>query len=203
MTEYEKMISGNLYRASKIDAEHSSKRGRALADQINKLARVNTDEIVSLERDLLGKSGAELFINPPLYVDYGFNIEVGENFYANMDCIFLDVAPIIFGDDVMVGPRVNFITATHPLDAGVRVRGLELGQKITIGNRVWIGAAAVINPGVTIGDNVIIGSGAVVTKDIPAGVIAVGNPARILRKLTEEDRLFWEKKERDYYEVDD
>lgn len=200
MREYERMISGQLYRASKIEPEFSSEKGRALADKINKLPRFEEEKIVKMERELLGKAGENVFINPPLYVDYGFNIEVGENFYANLDCIFLDVAKIIIGDDVMVGPRVNFITASHPLDSRVRSRGLELGKEIRIGNRVWLGAGVIINPGVSIGEDTIVGSGSVVTKSLPAGVIAVGNPARVLRKLTEEDRIYWEKLESDYDE---
>jgi maltose O-acetyltransferase len=197
MSEYEKMISGQLYRASKIEAEFSANPGRELADKISKLPRMS-DEIVPLEYELLGKAGDGLFINPPLYVDYGFNITIGERFYANMDCIFLDVAPIHIGDDVMFGPRVELITATHPIDAGARVRGLEYGLSITIGNRVWLGAGVIVNPGVSIGDHTIVGAGAVVTKDLPANVIAVGNPARILREITEDDQKFWEEKERNY-----
>lgn len=111
-----------------------------------------------------GQTGDELFVNPPLYIDYGKNTRIGQRFYANMDCIFLDVAPITIGDDVMFGPRVSLITASHPIDAGVRQRGLEYGKAITIGNRVWLSAGVIVNLGVTIGENTIVGSGTVVTK---------------------------------------
>ena len=115
----------------------------------------------------------------------------GDNFYANYDCIILDVCPVTIGDNVMFGPRVCIYTAGHPLDAEIRATGIEFGKPVTIGNNVWIGGNSVINPGVTIGSNVVIGSGSVVTKDIPANVIAAGNPCRILRPLTEEDRQYW------------
>ena len=200
MTEYEKMISGQLYDASKIEPEFKPKKSRALVQEINRLSLLESDKIVELEKQLFGTTGEQLYVNPPLYVDYGFNTRIGERFYANMDCIFLDVAPITIGDDVMFGPRVSLITATHPIDSGVRVRGLEYGQPIVIHNRVWLGAGVIVNPGVTIGENTIVGSGSVVTKDLPANVIAVGNPARILRKITEMDRKFWEEKEKDYEE---
>lgn len=198
MSEYEKMISGELYDPSKIEPEYRPRKRRALAQQINQTSLLEKEEIIRLEKELFGQTGEEIYVNPPLHVDYGMNTKIGERFYANMDCIFLDVAPITIGDDVMFGPRVSLITATHPIDAGVRIRGLELGKPIKIEDRVWLGAGVIVNPGVTIGQNTIVGSGSVVTKDLPANVIAVGNPARILREITEEDRVFWEEKEENY-----
>ncbi|WP_285007819.1 sugar O-acetyltransferase, partial [Lactococcus formosensis] len=124
-----------------------------------------------------------------------------ENFYANVDCIFLDVAPITIGDDVMFGPRVSLITPLHPIDAAVRVRGLEYAKPITIGDRVWLGAGVIVNPGVSIGEGTIVGSGAVVTKDLTAHVITVGNQARILREISEKDQEYWELQEKDYYDT--
>lgn len=200
MSEYEKMISGKLYDAGKIEPEYRPRKSRALAQEINQISLLDKAKIIALEKELFGETGTEFYVNPPLYVDYGFNTKIGERFYANMDCIFLDVAPIKIGDDVMFGPRVQLITATHPIDAGVRLRGLELGKAICIGDRVWLGAGVIVNPGVTIGENTIVGSGSVVTKDLPANVIAVGNPARILREISEEDRLYWEDEERRYHE---
>ncbi|WEV44877.1 sugar O-acetyltransferase [Streptococcaceae bacterium ESL0687] len=199
-TEYEKMITGQLYYGRNLEPEYSSAPGRALAQQINQTSILDTEEIVRLEKELFGSTGEKLYVNPPLYVDYGFNIHIGEGFYANLDCVFLDVAPIKIGKNVMFGPRVSLITATHPLDAGVRNRHLELAHSIEIGDGSWLGANVTVNPGVKIGKNTIIGSGSVVTRDIPDNVIAVGNPARILRELTEEDKEFWEEKERDYHE---
>ena len=114
------------------------------------------------------------------------------------DCIILDVCDVTIGDNVFLAPRVCIYTAGHPIDAGVRRRQLEYGKKVVIGNDVWVGGNTVINPGVTIGDNVVIGSGSVVTKDIPSGVIAAGNPCRVLRPITEEDTRYWEELEREY-----
>ncbi|MCL2112945.1 MAG: sugar O-acetyltransferase [Streptococcaceae bacterium] len=199
-SEYERMISGELYDAGKIEPEYRPRKSRALAQKINQMSLLERDRIVALEKELFGQTGEEIYVNPPLYVDYGFNTKIGERFYANMDCIFLDVAPITIGDDVMFGPRVQLITPSHPIDAGIRVRGLELGEAITIGHRVWLGAGVIVNPGVTIGENTIVGSGSVVTKDLPANVIAVGNPARVLREISETDRLYWENEERKYHE---
>ena len=142
-------------------------------------------------KELLGKTGDKVYFELPFRCDYGNHITVGENFYANFDCIMLDVAPITIGDNVLFGPRVGVYTASHPIDAEVRVSGLEFGTPITIGSNVWVGGDVVINPGVTIGDNVIIGSGSVVTKSIPEGVIAAGNPCRVIRSVNEEDAKYW------------
>lgn len=145
-------------------------------------------EIVALEKELLGKTGNELYITPPLYVDYGRHIEVGENFYANMDCIFLDVNKIIFGDNVMVGPRASFYTAGHPIDPTIRTAELEFGTPIIVEDNVWIGGSATILPGVTIGKNAIVAAGAVVTKDVPAntivGVIQQKSFAKLMKTIS-------------------
>ncbi|MEY8459053.1 sugar O-acetyltransferase [Lactococcus ileimucosae] len=201
MSEYQRMISGQLYSASKIEKEYNPQASRALAQKINQTSLMDQDKIIALEKQLFGSTGESIYVNPPLQVDYGFNTHIGENFYANVDCIFLDVAPITIGDDVMFGPRVSLITPLHPIDADVRARGLEYAKPITIGNRVWLGAGVIVNPGVTIGEGTIVGAGAVVTKDLPAHVIAVGNPARVLREISEEDKHYWEKQESDYHAI--
>ena len=132
------------------------------------------------------------------------NISVGENFYANYGCVIIDVCKVKIGDNVMLGPNVGIYTAGHPIDAEVRNSGLEFGKPITIGDNVWIGGSSVVNPGVSIGDCVVIGSGSVVTKDIPDNVIAVGNPCRVLRPITEEDKKYWNaERDRYYAEIKD
>ena len=142
-----------------------------------------------------------MHVEQTFHCDYGCHIHVGEDFYANYDCTIIDVCEVRIGDNVFLAPKVGIYTAGHPIDAGVRNSGLEFGAPVTIGDNVWIGGNAVINPGVTIGSNVVIGSGSVVTKDIPDNVIAVGNPCRVLREITREDRDYWEEKKREYEEV--
>ena len=203
MTEYEKMVSGQLYNPRKLDPKYDPRPYRELARQINQTAMTERDKIIAMEKKLFGRTGENLYVNPPVYVDYGFNTYLGENFYANMDCVFLDVAPITIGDDVMLGPKVSLITASHPIDADVRNRGLEIAKPINIGHKVWLGAGVIVNPGVTIGDETIVGSGSVVTKDLPSQVIAVGNPAKVLRKITAEDKKYWEELERAYYDEEE
>ncbi|MBS5602546.1 MAG: sugar O-acetyltransferase, partial [Lactococcus lactis] len=122
MSEFKKMVAGKLYKASKVEPEYKPDKNRALNQKINQLNLLDIEKIVALEKELFGQTGDEIFVNPPLYIDYGKNTRIGQRFYANMDCIFLDVAPITIGDDVMFGPRVSLITASHPIDAGVRQR---------------------------------------------------------------------------------
>lgn len=135
----------------------------------------------------------DLYFEPPFHCEYGSHIKVGKNFYANAYCIMLDVARITIGDDVLFGPSVSLYTAGHPLHPQSRKSGYEYGIPITIGDRVWIGGSCVVMPGVSIGSDTVIGAGSVVTKDIPAGVIAAGNPCRVIRKITEEDRKYYYK----------
>lgn len=186
--DYMQMLKGELYYAPTILPENKSTKGKVLAQKINQLPIDNVKEIVALEKELLGKTGNELYITPPLYVDYGRHIEVGENFYANMDCIFLDVNKIIFGDNVMVGPRASFYTAGHPIDPTIRTTELEFGTPIIVEDNVWIGGSATILPGVTIGKNAIVAAGAVVTKDVPAntivGVIQQKSFAKLMKTIS-------------------
>lgn len=198
--DYEQMLAGELYFAANIFPENGSLEGKKLAQKINSTPIGNKAEIVSLEKQLFGKTGESIYVNPPLYVDYGRHVEIGNNFYANMDCIFLDVNRIIIGDNVMVGPRVSFFTAGHPTDAGVRSKDLEFGLPIVVEDNVWIGGNSTILPGVTIGKNSIVAAGAVVTKDVPNNTIVGGNPAKVIRQIDIVDKVKWEKALKTYQE---
>lgn len=187
---YERMLNQELYIAGSEPAmKEKSIRGKKLAQQYNRLDFEDFDERTRILKRLFARTGEKLYMEAPIYVDYGCHTTIGENFYANFDCTLLDVARITIGDNVLFGPHVSLITAGHPIDVEVRNAGWEYGKEIHIGNNVWIGANVTVNPGVTIGDNSVIGSGAVVTKDIPANVVAVGNPCRVLRPITEADRI--------------
>ena len=198
MTEKERMLSEKLYIPMDEALAADCARSRRLVRLINGTTEEQAEYRGAAFKELFGRTGENLWVEPPFHCDYGCHISVGENFYANFDCIILDVCDVTIGDNVFLAPRVCIYTAGHPIDAGVRRRQLEYGKKVVIGNDVWVGGNTVINPGVTIGDNVVIGSGSVVTKDIPSGVIAAGNPCRVLRPVTEEDTRYWEELEREY-----
>ena len=188
MTQKDRMLAGKLYRVDEtLAAELRS--ARELLQQFNQSTDAAQRRDV-LDR-LLGGTGENLYIEPPFRCDYGANIYVGNNFYANFECIILDQCPIRIGDNVLFGPRVSLYSAGHPIDAQIRNSYLEFGKPITIGSDVWVGGDTVILGGVTVGSNVVIGAGSVVTKDIPSGCIAVGNPCHVLRRITEEDRAYW------------
>jgi len=178
MTEKEKMLAGKLYCANDSELLAGKKRAQKLFRLYNGSTEDDTVYRQILLTELLGGLGENCCIEPPFRVDYGFNIFLGKNFYANFDCIILDVCKVSIGDNVMLGPRVGIYTAGHPTDPAIRMSGQEFGQPITIGNNVWIGGNSVILPGVTIGDNAVIGAGSIVTKDVPGNSIAVGNPCR-------------------------
>ncbi|TGY41843.1 sugar O-acetyltransferase [Clostridium sartagoforme] len=199
MTEKEKMLSGNLYMANDKELKADAKKSRMLTRLFNNTTEEQKEYRAELLKELFKKTGDNIYIEPSFKCDYGCNISVGNNFYANFDCIILDVCNVDIGENVFFAPRVCIYTAGHPIDAEVRNTGLEFGKPVKIGNNVWVGGSTVINPGVIIGNNVVIGSGSVVTKDIPDNVIAVGNPCRVLRKITEEDKIYWEKKKEEYY----
>lgn len=163
---------------------------RQLTQQLNTADRSDFGTICTIIQQLLGKSD-NAFINPPFYCDYGFNIEVGKNFFANYNCTILDVAKVTIGDNCQLAPNVAIYTAGHPVHPETRNSGYEFGIPVTLGDNVWIGGNSVICPGVTIGDNTVIGAGSVVTKDIPANVVAAGNPCRVIRQITEADKKYY------------
>lgn len=188
MTEKEKRDAGLLYDANydaALVAEMTACKDRCF--DYNALRPSQGEERSAFIKALLGKTGESVLIQSPFWCDYGYNIEVGENFYANHGCVILDGAKVRFGDNVFIAPNCGFYTAGHPVDAERRSRGLEYAWPITVGDNVWIGGGVQVMPGVTIGSNVVIGSGSVVTKDIPDNVIAVGNPCRVLRPITEAE----------------
>nr|WP_330369686.1 sugar O-acetyltransferase [Butyrivibrio sp. FCS014] len=164
------------------------KIARKLTQELNTADRSDFAAITGIINKLFGKSYEDTFVNPPFYCDYGTHIEVGKNFFANYNCTMLDVGMIRIGDNVQIAPNVSIYTAGHPVHPATRNSRYEYGIDVTIGNNVWIGGNVVICPGVTIGDNAVIGAGSVVLKDIPAWTIAAGNPCKVIRKITEEDR---------------
>ncbi|MCI6004608.1 MAG: sugar O-acetyltransferase [Blautia sp.] len=168
------------------------KPARVLTQKLNTVDRSDFDAISKLVKELLGKS-ENAFINPPFYCDYGFNIEVGKNFFANYNCTILDVGKVVIGDNCQMAPNVAIYTAGHPVHPDSRNSAYEYGIGVAIGNNCWIGGNTVICPGVHIGDNVVIGAGSVVTKDIPDWFIAAGNPCKVLRKITDADRKYYYK----------
>ncbi len=181
-TEKEKMLAGELYLSEDEELVKDRLKAKKLCHQYNNLNPESKEEKKAILQELFQTEQAP-YIEPDFYCDYGYNIKIGENFYANHNCVFLDVNTITIRDNVMLGPAVQIYTATHPLEAEARNSGRELGFPIVIGNNVWIGGGAVIQPGVKIGDNAVIGAGAVVTKDIPANVFAGGNPARVIKEI--------------------
>ena len=161
-------------------------------------AEKEQDELI---KEFLGKTGENVHIEAPFHCDYGYNIEVGENFFANYNLTVLDVGKVRIGKNAQIAPNVSIYTAGHPIHPESRNSGYEYGIEVTIGDNVWIGGNVCIMPGVTVGDNVVIGAGSVVTKDIPDSVIAVGNPCRVVRAITDDDRDFYYRDRR--FDVDD
>lgn len=174
---------------------------RQMTEVRNKLYKLNltepwrVEEIETQIRSIFGKAGKNCTVNLPFRCDYGFNIEVGDNFYANYNLTVLDVGRVTIGDNVMIAPNVSIYTAGHPLHPDSRSSMYEYGIPISIGSNCWIGGSVVICPGVTIGEGTVIGAGSVVTKDIPAGVVAAGNPCRVIHEITDEDRKYFFKKQ--------
>ncbi len=182
-TEKEKMLSGELYNALDETLVKEREKARKLTRIFNGTVETDYEERTKILKELLGSMGEKIYIESNFRCDYGYNIHVGENFYANFDCVILDVCKVQIGDNCLMAPGVHIYTATHPINPYERIAGPEYGKPIEIGNNVWIGGRVIINPGIKIGNNAVIASGSVVTKDIPDNVIVGGNPARVIKKV--------------------
>lgn len=187
MNEKEKAAKGYLYDDNCDEMVKERQAAKDLCYDFNSLRPSDTEGQRRIMEKLLGKTSNNYAFVSPFWCDYGYNISIGENFFANHNCVILDGATVTFGDNVFIGPNCCFSTAGHPFDVETRDAGLEIALPITVGNSVWIGAGVIVVPGVSIGDGTIIGAGSVVTKSIPAGVVAAGNPCKVIREITEED----------------
>ena len=185
-SEKQKMLDEELYYSGVPELKNALLHSKEMCFDYNNLRPKELEKKNEILKKLFKKTGEEFYIESPFYCDYGFNITIGENFYANHNLVILDVCEVIFGDNVFIGPNVGIYTAGHPINVELRNKGLEFGKKIKIGNNVWIGGSVCICPGVTIGDNVTIGAGSVVTKNIPSNVTAFGNPCKV-HKINEEN----------------
>jgi maltose O-acetyltransferase len=184
MTEREKMLAGQLYDPLDAELARGRERARDLCHELNHLRPSDQAAKRRLCEQLFGSGGASLWLEPPFQCDYGANIHFGEKCFVNFNCVFLDVCEIRIGSNVQIGPATQILTPLHPFNAEQRRRE-EYGRPVSVGDDVWIGGGAILCPGVTIGAGSIIGAGSVVTRPIPAGVLAVGNPCRVLRQITE------------------
>ena len=182
MSEEEKMLSGELYNLSDKKLVEKLTKAKKLCNQYNKLDVEDIEKGNEIIKQLFSKTGKNFMIMPYFYCDYGFNIEIGENFYSNHNLVILDANKVTFGNNVKIGPNCGFYTSGHPLDKETR-KNLEFAKTIKIGNDVWIGGNVCVMLGVTIGDNAVIGAGSVVTKDIPSNVVAVGNPCKVIKEI--------------------
>ena len=193
MNQKERMLRGLPYKAWLDGLSEERLACSKKIYEYNHLPPERWEERPALLKQLLGKTGEEITINEPFHCDYGYNIEVGENFFANYNFTVLDVGKVIIGDNAFIAPNVSIYTAGHPIHPLSRNSGYEYGLDIVIGDNVWLGGSVSIMPGVHIGSNVVIGGGSVVTRDIPNNVLAVGNPCRVVREITEEDRKYYYK----------
>jgi maltose O-acetyltransferase len=184
-SQRERMLAGDLYVADDPQLLQESRRAEALAKEFNESSPLDPAGRLRMLGELLGSLGAETEIRPPLYCDYGFNLHVGAKVFVNYGLFALDVAEIRIGDDVQIGPAVQLLTPTHPLEPGLRREKWEAAEPIAIGDNAWLGGGVIVCPGVSIGENTVVGAGSVVTRDLPAGVLAVGNPARVVRSLSD------------------
>lgn len=201
MNQKERMLANLPYKAWLDGLSEERLENKKRIYRYNLLPPEQQEEQMAFLKQILGKTGEHVYIEAPFHCDYGYNIEVGENFFANYNFVVLDVGKVRIGENVQIAPNVSIYTAGHPVHPQSRNSGYEYGIDITIGNNVWIGGNACIMPGVTIGDNAVIGAGSIVTKDILDNVIAAGNPCRVLRKITEADRDFYYRDRK--FDVDD
>ena len=185
----ERMFRGELYIAEDEDLAADFARAQDLVARYNATAHAEQEERDEILRSLLGRVGDGVVIRPPFRCEYGRRVEIGAGTFFNYDCLMLDVAPITIGSACQIATRVQFLTATHPIDPEPRRTGWESGAPIVIGDNVWLSGGVIVCPGVTIGDDTVVGAGSVVTRDLPAGVVAVGAPARVLREIGERDRI--------------
>ena len=195
MNQKERMLAGLPYKAWMDGLEEERFTCKQKIYTFNQLPPAESKKVPELLKGILGKTGENIWIEAPFHCDYGWNIEVGENFFANYNLTILDVGKVTIGKNAQIAPNVSIYTAGHPIYPDSRNTGYEYGIGITIGDNVWIGGNAVILPGVTIGNNVVIGAGSVVTRDIPDHMIAAGNPCKVVREITEEDRKYYYKKQ--------
>jgi maltose O-acetyltransferase len=179
------MLAGDPYIADDPESARRARRAVQLADAYHRASIEDEQSARPILAELLGPLGEGAFIKSPLFVDYGEHISLGARSFVNYNLVALDDAPITIGEDCQIGPNVQLLTPTHPLDPGPRRDKLESAKPITLGDNVWLGGGVIVLPGVTIGDDTVVGAGAVVTRDLPAGVLAVGNPARVVRSLAE------------------
>jgi maltose O-acetyltransferase len=183
------MLRGELYHADDPEIQAEAARGHDLMERFNATRASDPELRERLLRELLGEVGDGVVVRPPLWIDYGSNIAIGAGTFVNYDCVMLDVAPIRIGAACQLATRVQLLTATHPIDPEPRRAGWESAAPIAIGDNVWLGGGAIVCPGVTIGDDTVVGAGAVVTRDLPAGVVATGVPARVVREIGPEDAV--------------
>lgn len=188
MTELEKALAGYLFVSGVPSLREERDRAKDLCYELNMCKPSDQEKRKAILQRLIGNIKGDFYIASPFYCDYGKYITIGNNFFANYDCKIIDGAKVTFGDDVRIGPNCCFATPNHALDPQMRKEGYQIYQPITVGNNVWFGAGVTILPGVTIGDDVIIGAGSVVTGDIPAGVLAAGNPCKVIRPFEEKDK---------------
>ena len=182
-SELQKLKDGELYDYTDPEVRAAHIRAVELCDEYNETKRTETEKRERILRELFGSLGENPLIEKNIRIDYGFNVHAGDNFFVNYDCVFLDCAPITFGNNVFIAPQCGFYAVNHPLEADLRNSGVETGVPITVGDDVWIGGGVKVMPGVTIGSNVVIGGGSVVVKDIPSNSLAVGNPARVVKSI--------------------
>ncbi|MDT0533233.1 sugar O-acetyltransferase [Micromonospora sp. DSM 115977] len=179
----ERMLAGEPYIADDPEIAADLDRAARLMEAFNTSPAADPEARLAALHALLGEVGEGAYVRPPLYVDYGWQVRIGPRSFVNFNAVLLDVAPITIGADVQIGPNVQLLTPTHPVEPGPRRDKWEAAKPITIGDNVWLGGGAIVLAGVTIGENTVVGAGAVVTKDLPANVVAVGNPARVVRQL--------------------